>query len=226
MLRLHDGFGPVSAPAIQDPGISDTARRAHDALMKHGELQFDFPTFTPPQPPAWLIWLGKLLAPLAPYLSYIAWAIVIAAVALILFLVVKGLIARGLLFPKRKTKLSRGPEVEWRPTREAALLLLSDADALASQGRYAEAIHLILLRSIQEIGRHRPSVLKPALTSREIGALRELPEAARNAFVSIAQTVERAVFAGREVGEAEYRQCRAAYERFAFPDTWNLKVAA
>jgi len=216
----------VSAPAGQDPGITNAAHRAHDALMAHGELQFDFPTFTPPKPPEWLIWLGRLLAPLVPYLSYIAWGIVIAAIALILFLVVKGLIARGLLLPRTKTKLPKGSKADWRPTREAALLLLSDADALASAGRYAEAIHLILLRSIQEIGRHRPSVLKPALTSREIGALAELPEVARHAFVSIARIVERARFAGHEVGEADYLQCRAAYERFAFPDNWTLRAAA
>lgn len=216
----------MSAPAIESLGTSGAAHRAHDALMGHGELQFDFPKFTPPQPPQWLIWLGKILAPLAPYLAYIAWAIVVAAAALILFLIVKSLIARGLLPAGRKAEDTEVPLPEWRPARESALLLLSDADGLASQGRYTEAIHLILLRSIQEIGRYRPSVLKPALTSREIGALRELPEAARRAFVSIAQIVERAVFAGGAAGEADYRECRAAYERFAFPDVWVLRAAA
>jgi hypothetical protein len=225
-VTFNDGFDPVSGHPSQDPGVSAAARSAHDALMKHSELQFDFPSFTPPKPPDWLIWLGKLLAPLAPYLGYIAWAVVIAAVVLVLFLVVKTLIARGYLFRRRGTEGPGHPEMEWRPTREAALLLLSDADALAARGQYAEAIHFILLRSIQEIGRHRPSVLRPALTSREIGLLRELPETARKAFVAIAQIVERATFAGREVGEADYLQCRAAYERFAFPDLWTLKAAA
>jgi hypothetical protein len=225
-FSFGDGCDRVSTPAIQNPGTSGAVHRAHDTLMSHGELQFDFPKFTPPEPPQWLIWLGKILAPLAPYMTYIAWAIVIAAAALILFLIVKSLIARGLLPAGRKVEGTEAPLPEWRPAREAALLLLSDADALASQGRYAEAIHLILLRSIQEIGRHRPSVLKPALTSREIGALRELPDAARRAFVSIAQIVERAVFAGRAAGEADYRQCREAYERFAFPDVWILRAAA
>jgi hypothetical protein len=104
--------------------------------------------------------------------------------------------------------------------------LLSDADALAAKGRYAEAIHLLLLRSIQEIAQHRPTILKPALTSREISALRELPEAARLAFAQIARIVEQALFAGREVGSHEYAQCRQAYERFAFPDLWSSRAAA
>jgi hypothetical protein len=211
---------------MNDPAIGDAARRAHDALMAHGELQFDFPQFTPPEPPAWLIWLGKLLAPLAPYFGYIMWGIVIAAAALVLFLIAKSLIGRRFFLPSRKIAADKVPGPEWRPAREAALLLLSDADALAAAGRYAEAIHLILLRSIQEIGKHRPAVLKPALTSREIGALRDLPAAARAAFVSIAEVVERAVFAGNEVGAAEYAECRAAYERFAFPDVWTLRAAA
>jgi hypothetical protein len=158
-------------------------------------------------------------------MTYIWWAIVVAAVGLMLFLVVRSLIRRGLLF-QRKTTGKVEPEPEWRPAPEAARLLLSDADALAAQGRYAEAIHLILLRSIQDIARHRPTILKPALTSREISALRDLPEAARIAFVHIARVVEQAFFAGREVGQREYAECREAYERFAFPDVWSLRAAA
>ena len=219
----------MSALKPPDTPIPQAAARAHAALMKHSELQFDFPKFEPPKPPEWLVklldFLGWLLKPIAPYMNYVWWAIVIAAVALMLFLIARSLIRRGLLFrPKGMGKAE--PEQEWRPAPEAARLLLSDADALAARGRYAEAIHLILLRSIQDIAQHRPSILKPALTSREISALRELPEAARTAFLRIAQIVERAVFAGREVGQRDYAECREAYERFAFPDVWSMRAAA
>lgn len=218
----------MSAPSPPDTPIPQAASRAHAALMRHGELQFDFPKFVPPKFPDWLVklleFLGRLLKPVAPYRGYIWWAIVIATVALLLFLVVRSLIRRGIFVLKNANTPARAEE--WRPGPETARLLLSDADALAAQGRYAEAVHFILLRSVQEIAQRRPSILKPALTSREIGALRELPEGARIAFVHIASVVERAVFAGREVGQREYAECREAYERFAFPDPWSMRAAA
>jgi hypothetical protein len=218
----------MSAPSPHDTPIPEAAARAHAALMKHDELQFDYPRFAPPKPPDWLVklldFLGWLLKPILPYLNYLWWMIVIATIALVVFLIARSLIRRGIFFSKKTQRTVSKPE--WRPAPETARLLLSDADALAAQGRYAEAIHLILLRSIQEIARHRPAVLKPALTSREIGELRELPEAARIAFVHIARVVERALFAGREVGQREYAECREAYERFAFPDVWSLRAAA
>lgn len=205
--------------------IPPALAQAHAALMKHGELQFDFPRFTPPEMPAWLVWLAKILKPIAPYLGYIMWAIVIAAVAMVLFLIFRSLVRRGVFSWRRKAK-AEAPPPDWRPAPDAARHLLSDADALAAAGRYAEAIHLILLRSIQDIGRYRPAVMKPALTSREISALEEIPQAARTAFAHIAAVVERAIFAGRPVGRAEYVECRAAYERFAFPESWSLARAA
>jgi hypothetical protein len=196
--------------------------------MQHSELQFDFPKFVPPQPPEWLVWLSRHLGWLrwvAPYIGYVMWAIVIAALAMVLFLIIRSLIRRG-FFSWWRTKEEKPPESEWRPTSEAARLLLSDADKLAAEGRYADAIHLILLRSIEDISRHRPTALKPALTSREIGRLEALPLAAREAFAHIAAVSEHAIFAGREVGQREYAECRAAYERFAFPDVWSMKRAA
>ena len=219
----------MSTPPPSDPSMRQAAAHAHAALMKHHELQFDFPKFEPPTPPDWLVklldFLGRLLKPVAPYMIYFWWALVIAALALVLFLIVRSLIRRGILF-QRKQPVPSEPEAGWRPAPDAARLLLSDADALAAAGRYAEAIHLILLRSIQDIGQYRPTVLKPALTSREISVLRELPEAARLAFVHIALVVERALFAGRPVGRHEYAECREAYERFAFGDVWSLRSAA
>ena len=219
----------MSAPSPSVTPIPQAAAHAHAALMKHSELQFDFPKFVPPKPPDWLVklleFLGWLFKPLAPYMPYVWWAILAAAIGLIVFLVTRSLIRRGFLPFSKRVGGAGEPEPQWRPTAETARLLLSDADALAVQGRYAEAIHLILLRSIQEIAQRRPTILKPALTSREIGGLRELPEAARVAFAFIARIVERALFAGREVGQREYAESREAYERFAFPDLWSRAAA-
>jgi hypothetical protein len=68
----------------------------------------------------------------------------------------------------------------WRPDAAVARVLLADADALAAKGRYAEAAHLLLRRSVQDIEGSRPRLVRPALTSRDIAAHPGLPDAARS----------------------------------------------
>jgi hypothetical protein len=221
----------VTTVSDTSPQLPQSAVHAHAELLKHTDLQFDFPALKPPEPPPWFMWLVEhVIRPLVSFLSqpfatYIVWAIVIAGALLVLFLFGKSLIRRGWFSGGMAG--ADAPQTEaWRPATETARSLLADADALAEAGRYAEAVHLILLRSIDDIGERRPDLLKPALTSREIGVLQALPEAARTAFAVMARIVERAIFAGRAVGAGDYQACRAEYERLAFPETWLLKRAA
>ena len=109
---------------------------------------------------------------------------------------------------------------EWRPDAAAARDLLAAADALAAQGRFAEAAHLILLRSVADIERRRPRSVRPALTTREIAGLSALPPSARPAFAQIGRVVERSLFGGAPVEAAEYAECRREYEAFALPAGW------
>src|SRR5690606_1197116 len=50
----------------------------------------------------------------------------------------------------------------------AARALLAEADALAAAGRFAEATHLLLYRSVEDIETRRPGLVRPAMTSREL----------------------------------------------------------
>lgn len=70
------------------------------------------------------------------------------------------------------------PEPEWRPTVQAARTPRADADALAAKGPYAEAAHLLLVRTVDDLGSHRPQTVRPAQTARDISLLTALPEAA------------------------------------------------
>src|SRR6185369_17130871 len=101
------------------------------------------------------------------------------------------------------------------PEAKEARELLSEADALAAQGLYSEAAHLLLFRSIEDIDDKRPDLLRPALTSRDICALEEIPGPPRSAFARIAAMVERSLFAGRPLVSSDWGDCRAAYEEFA-----------
>jgi hypothetical protein len=196
--------------------------QAHAALLRHSDIQFDFPEFKLPALPDWLKWLGKLIEGHGTGIKWFLW--VIAAVV-ILAIVVALIRQYGHLFrwtKKDKPRKEWPAERDWRPTAAQARQLLSEADALAAQGRYAEAVHLLLLRSIEDIELHRPRVVRRAQTSREIAGLTEMPEAARPAFRGIARAVERSRFASEGVDAVEFARCRKDYESFAFAPVWQV----
>lgn len=207
------------AAAQAGGGTLDKVAQAHARLMKDRELQFEFSQVVPPKPPDWLKPLGEFLKAIAPVLQWVFWIAVGLAVAAILYFIVRELI--WVRWPQLKRKVQPAqPVADWRPEPEKARALLEDADRLAAEGRYAEAAHLLLHRSIEEIQGRRPRAVRPALTARDIGALESLPAAARAPFQAIAQVVERSFFGGREVDAAAFAQCRKAYEDFAFPEAW------
>jgi hypothetical protein len=173
--------------------------------------------------PQWLIALahaiGAAVRFVSPLLTYLFWVGLGLAALAILYLIAREVM--GARFPLRRRASARPSPVDWRPEALKARALLSDADRLAAEGRYDEAIHLLLFRSIDEIEERRPHLVRPALTSRDIAALEALPESARSTFGRIAQAVERSLFGGRPAAEAaSYAECRTAYEAFAFPRVW------
>lgn len=190
---------------------------AHAALAADRTLQFQARGIEPPPaPPAWLRPLFEFLNFIGPALVYVFWAVLALLVLALLYFIGRELIRIRL--PKRKEKLVI--QEDWRPTFDAALALLSDVDALAEKGLYDEAVHLLLLRSINDIQGRLPNAVRPALTARDIAALSRLPEAARPAFSRIARAVESSLFGGRSVDRATFVECRQAYEAFAFPQAW------
>ena len=202
-----------------------SARQVHDRLLRDHALQFDFAAMIPPKPPhmpAWLRWLGHWLAKAfetsLPVLKYVLIAGVVVALLLVVFLILRELL--GVRFAGRRNKPARATPADWRPEAWKARALLEDADRLAAQGRYDEAVHLILHRGIDEIEGRRPRLVRPAFTARDIAALDDLPAAARDAFGRIVRIVERSLFGGRAVGQQTFAECRQAYEAFAFPQAW------
>jgi len=95
------------------------------------------------------------------------------------------------------------------PGLDASPLL--DAEALAEQGRFGEAIHLLLLRTFEVLARRMGSRLAPGMTAREALARLALPAPARPALADLVDAVETTTFAGRAASERDYRRCA---ERF------------
>lgn len=110
---------------------------------------------------------------------------------------------------------NKAAHAPWTPDRGAALALLEDADRLAAEGRYDEATHLLLQRSVEQISAARPGLLHPASTAREIAASPSLPATASLAFGIIAGRVERSRFALRALAQDDWHVARKAYADFA-----------
>ena len=202
------------------PPPDDRLALAHHRLVEDSAFQFDRAAFVIPDPPGWLSWIGSLLELLAPALKLVFWLGLALTVALVLYAIVREILR--LRSPRaRPDKPGLVGQAEWRPQAEAARNLLTEADALAARGLYAEAVHLLLLHSVHDIEKRQPRALRGSLTTREIAALKILPDAARPAFVLIGRVVERSLFGGARVGSDDFADCRRAYEAFALPEGWR-----
>jgi len=207
--------------AATGQNVTDAGERklaaAHAALRHARGLQLDFATApAPPPPPAWLKALVEALQAAAPVMKYVFWGGVIAGLAWLIWVMVRDVAPSGWRVRKRPTAA-----VDWRPDAAAARTLLTDADGLAAEGRYGEAVHLLLFRSIEELAAKRPGSVRAALTSRDIVAAAPIPPAPREAFARIARTVERSFFGGRIVDAEEFAARRGDYETFAFSEGWR-----
>ena len=99
----------------------------------------------------------------------------------------------------------------YQPAQAQARILLDEVDKLAAEGRFGEAVHTLLFRSIQDIDRNRPNVVRRSLTAREIGSLSVLTAKARTAFSTIAGVSELAHFGGVSVNKTGFETARSAY---------------
>jgi hypothetical protein len=207
-VAAHGG----AAPAPIDPAAFADA---HRQLLGDSTIQFDLPQPDPP-PPA-VDWSG--FEGLMPVLRILFWIVLAAFVLFVLYAIAMRLSGREWTW-RRKAKEEAADE-SWRPEAGEARELLSEADALAAKGLYAEAARLILYRSIEDIDDKRPDLVRPALTSRDICALEQIPGRPRSAFARIAAMVERSLFAGRPLVSGDWNDCRAAYEEFAFAEGWS-----
>ena len=193
-------------------------RDAHARVRTDETLQFAFEPERVPTPPPWSEWVLRLIEALAPFLQYIFWGALALVIGAIAFAVIREIVNRRA--PRRIAAAAEPPPVDLTPAPERALALRADADRLAAEGRYAEAVHLLLLRSVADIEALRPATVRPSMTSREIAGLSVLPASALAAFTRVAEVVERSFFGGRAVDADGYSQCRSAYEAFAFPKAW------
>jgi hypothetical protein len=206
-------------PELVDPGYSQT--------IAGGEIQTAFPPPPPPPPPTpeWLKALfdaiGNFFQWSAPAAKPLLWIAVAVVILFLLYHFVPAFARWVDNLPFRR-KRAQDDEADSVGLVEAgaARALLAEADALAAEGRFAEAVHLLLYRSVEDIEGRRPGLVKPAMTSRDLAEARDLPTAARDAFSRIARAVEISLFGGRSIDAGAWQTCRSAYAELTVPKNW------
>ena len=88
---------------------------------------------------------------------------------------------------------------------------IDDAERLAAAGRYAEAIHVILLRFLGELRYSAQVTMSDASTSREILRSGAVPPTMRGGLATVIGAVELCHFGGRDADEKLFRHCAEAY---------------
>ena len=165
--------------------------------------------------------LGAWEQAVGAFMKWLFYGICAALVATVLFYILREFI--HVRFPAKNSKAEDDGDDEiplYMPDTGAAQILLGDVDKLAGEGKFADAIHTLLFRSIQDIEDKRPHSIRQSFTSREIAELKVLSPEARTAFSRIARVVEEGFFGSRALGKSEFDACREAYVRFTRPKAW------
>jgi hypothetical protein len=241
---LREPEQALSAGKVERAAEAERFSAAYRALRDDSSIQFVLTRAKPPpEPPAWLQALGRWLRevfgpvgrllqwigsfmPDAPYARILLWSVIALAALAVLTMVWQRFRHGEWRLPRRRLRglasaVDRVEEDDWSPQAAPVRAWLAEADALAAEGRFAEAIHLLLVRSIEDVARRRPQLVRPALTSRELAAAPGVPGSARALFARIAASVEASLFGARAVDAERWAAARADYTAFALPGAWK-----
>jgi len=217
-------FTTLSLSLIVVAQSSDLFDNAFRAMKRDDKLQFELPPTPEPPKLGWLEnffkVLGAFIEAILPLLKIIFFVGIGAIIALILYAIVK-VIYETRFNREAQDVVEEAPPPIYTPDQEQARILLEEVDALAAAGKFEEAVHELLFRSIQDIDIRRPNTIRRSLTSREIAALKILTPATRKAFATIGGVVETSYFGGRKIGKVEFDTCRTAYAQFAQKAAWK-----
>ena len=90
-------------------------------------------------------------------------------------------------------------------------VVLGAADELAAQGRFVEAMHVLLLQALAEIRRRLDEEFADSMTSREILYSKRLSDALRRPLREVVARVEWSYFGEHPAAREDYVACRASF---------------
>jgi hypothetical protein len=172
--------------------------------VKRWGLQTEMPGKTDTAPAA--NWLDLHLSPELVQLTL--WGIVIAGVVVVVWSLRDSL---PILSRSRKivAQDQAPPSVAQANRMDEAQV---EADDLTRQDYYGEAVHVLLLKSQNEIRRQLGISFAVSLTSREILRQVKLPDIGHQSLTAIIASVERTYFGGQSAGQNDYSDCRSNFD--------------
>ena len=192
-MPLLSGLGALVHLASPSPA---ELRAKAEAVLASGDYQTALPKDpTPPRS------FDLPLGPIELLLRILLWT----ALAVLVVLAVSWLV-------RRLSGGVRDVEVPEAEGPAPVAIPIASAEALAAEGHYAEAIHALLLETLQALS--RAARLAPSLTSREIVESVPLPDRARAALEGLVLAVEVSRFGGAAAREEDYRACLARFHAF------------
>ena len=199
---------PLSATTVRAADKTPDTAAAMAAVTRDYDLQKSLPTDRPPPPPP----LSNVHLHIPGALArWILWGALAVAAVFALFAL------RDIIPGLRRRRRLKAPVGEVLPQTLEAVERMEEtgdeADALARRGLLAEAMHMLLLRSLVELRQRLGVTLADSLTSREILHRLTLPEVGRQALADLIRRVEFVHFGRRPAGPDDYGACRASYER-------------
>jgi hypothetical protein len=186
-------------PASAEPNI---AQSVQDAIRGRG-VQTELPATTEDAAPE-----DKWLSSPSGLGDVLLWGTVLVGAATIAFAMRDSLPA---LNRSRRLAAPLGDETR-ASTPDLMSAAQGEADELAERGRYAEAMHLLLLRALAEVRERLKVTFADSLTSREILRRAPLEPVARNAFAEIIGEVELTHFGDTLADRSDYFTCRGHFE--------------
>jgi hypothetical protein len=90
-------------------------------------------------------------------------------------------------------------------------VVLGAADELAAQGRFVEAMHVLLLQALAEIRRRLEEEFADSMTSREILRSKQLSDELRRPLRDVVARVEWTYFGEHPAARDDYLACRASF---------------
>ena len=140
------------------------------------------------------------------------WLVVIAGVGMLLY-IFRDMIP---MFRIRRDAAWTGDETGAAETgRPAAGMALGAADELAAQGRYVEAMHVLLLQALAEIRVRLNEQFADSLTSREILRSKQLSDELRHPLRDVVSRVEWTYFGEHPAEQNDYLACRSSFTALA-----------
>jgi uncharacterized protein DUF4129 len=197
-MPFPSGLGALLAAASLTPA---ELRAKAEGVLASGDFQGTLPK-DPTLPKPFQLQLG----PLELLLRILLWT----ALAVLVVLAVSWL-------ARRLGGGARDVEVAEAASEAPPAIPIDSAQALAGEGRWAEAIHALLLETLQALS--LAARLAPSLTSREIVEQVALPAPARDALEGLVVAVEVSRFGGAPAAEGDYSACLSRFH--AFLDTYR-----